>query len=348
MIVRPLVVASPFVIESKMPESDQTSPFPISVASSSISCEDDATCCHDDPTHDHDHADRMDGAGEPCPTPLMWQEVRENYLRDSTPWEVVRGPHRLVGRTWGEGRPLYFLNNFAATAELFSLTVWLLKEQFRCVLFDAVTSDRRAARQTRPTMSEFADDLFTVANAFGDQHFPIYGAGFGAAVALQAALDQPKRVERLILQHGFAHRRLSLFERLLASICLRSGMTLDRLPQRRRFQAVNHQPWFPPFDQSRFEYLVESSGTLPLRDLARRAIAVSSFDIRSRLGEIACPVMLLHTEGEGRLVAESEAVLESGVRQHQVEWMHSAGQHPCLTHPHRVAKFIQSFCQPAP
>jgi pimeloyl-ACP methyl ester carboxylesterase len=273
----------------------------------------------------------------------MWQEVRENYLRESVPWEVVRGPHRLVGRTWGEGPPLYFLNNFAATAELYSLAIWLLHQQFRCVVFDAVTNDRRAARRTTPTMSEFVDDLMAVADQCGDQRFPIYGAGFGAAVALQAALDHPERVEKLVLQHGFAVRKLSRFERLLASVCIRSGQVLDKLPQRRRFQAVNHKPWFPPFDSSRFEFLVDSTGTLPLRDLARRAMAINTFDIVSRLGEISCPVLLLRTEGEGRLAAESQEILETRLKSPQIEWMHSAGQHPCLTHPHRVAKIVQSF-----
>jgi pimeloyl-ACP methyl ester carboxylesterase len=325
------------------------SPLPIDIMATSTSCHDVASCCTGDaPTgepHDHVVDQRADGAGEPCPTPLMWQEVRENYLRDSTPWEIVRGPHHLLGRTWGEGPPLYFLNNFASTAELFSLVIWLLREKFRCVVFDAVTPDRRAARRTHPTMSEFAADLFAVADRHGDEKFTLYGASFGAAIALQAALEQPQRIESLLLQHGFTRRRLSMPERLLAYLCFRSGQTLNALPQRRRFQAVNHQPWFPPFDHSRFQFLLDSSGTLPLRDLARRAMAVSSFDVASRLSEVSCPVLLLRTEGEGRIVAESQIALAQGLKHPRTEWMHSAGQHPCLTHPHRVAKLIQMFCQ---
>ena len=313
-----------------------------------MNCESDTACCNGDSPggHEHDEDPRTDGGGEPCPTPLMWQEVRENYLRDSIPWDLRRGPHRLVGRTWGDGLPLYFLNNFAATAEMLSLSVWLLREDIRCVVFDAVTDDRRAARRSKPVMAEFADDLFAIADHHDDERFSIYGAGFGAGVALQSALNQPRRVERLILQHGFAARRLTLFERILASVCLRSGQTLNGLPQRRRFQAVNHKPWFPPFDQSRFEFLVDSTGTLPLRDLARRALAVNSFDVVSRLGEIFCPVMLIRTEGEGRQAADSQAILETNLKHPRIEWMHSAGQHPCLTHPHRVAKLVQSFCRP--
>lgn len=309
-------------------------------------CENDESCCSETASasfdDNPDSAERIDGGGEPCPTPLMWQEVRENFLSESTRWEIVRGPHHLHGRWLGNGPPLYFLNNFAATAELFALTVCLLKDRFRCVVFDATTDSRKIARQSAPSINDFALDLFAIADHLGDVSFPIYGAGFGATVALQATIQQPERVSHLLLQHGFAKRRLSMFERWLASACLASGQTLDRLPQRRRFQAVNHRPWFPPFDQSRFDFLVDSTGTLLLRDLGRRALAVNSFDAGEAIRMVKCPVTLIRTEGEGRLAAESQAEIEKAIPHSKTEWMHSAGQHPYLTHPHRVAKIVQN------
>ena len=295
--------------------------------------------------HSHE-PERIDGAGEPCPAPLMWQEVRENYLRDSQLLEFTRGSHRLLVRVLGNGPPLYFVNNFAATAELFSLVTWLLKDSFRCVVYDTVTDSRHNARKTKPRMSDFSDDLLSIADQLGDRRFGIFGAGFGGAVALTAALAAPDRIDRVAVQHGFASRRLTFFERWLAWVCLRSGRTLDELPQRRRFQAVNHRPWFPPFDLNRFDFLIDSTGTLLLRDLGRRALAVNSLNIESELGKVACPVLMLRTEGEGRMAAESQEVLESNLRQVAVEWMHSAGQHPYLTHPHRIAKILKPFFLP--
>lgn len=304
-----------------------------------------SACCHAGPECHSDQQEpfRNDGAGEPCPTPLMWQEVLESYLHDSQPWEVRRGAHQLYGRTWGQGPPLYFLNNFAATAEMFSLLLWLLKDNYRCIVFDVMTSDSKAARKSPTTMDAFADDLFAAADIHNDHQIAVFGAGFGAAVGLQAALNQPTRIERLLLQHGFARRPLSLAERLLAAICLRSSKTLKDLPQRVRFQSVNHRPWFPPFDPSRFEFLIQSSGSLPLTDLACRAFAVHRFDVGTQLDQIACPVMLLRTEGEGQQAATAQDLLEKAMKTSRVEWMHSAGQHPSLTHPHRVAKLVQSF-----
>ena len=279
--------------------------------------------------------------GEPCPTPLVWQEVLAAYRSESTAWELTNGSHRLVGRTWGRGRPLCLLNGFAATAEMSALTMWLLREEFRCVVFD--TFEESAPRRTRPTMSDFASDVLAAADHHGADSIGVFGASFGAAVALQTALESPGRIEGLVLQHGFARRRLSMSERLLAGWCRRSRRTLAQFPWRRRIQELNHRRWFPPFDGTRFEFLVDSTGSIPLADLARKALAVHGFDIANRLGEIACPVLLLRTEGEGGIEAGLHARLERGLKGSRTEWLHSSGLHPSLTHPHRLAKLIKSF-----
>ena len=125
--------------------------------------------------------------------------------------------------------------------------------------------------------------------------------------------------------------------------CRRSRRTLAQFPWRRRIQELNHRRWFPPFDGTRFEFLVDSTGSIPLADLARKALAVHGFDIANRLGEIACPVLLLRTEGEGGIEAGLHARLERGLKGSRTEWLHSSGLHPSLTHPHRLAKLIKSF-----
>ena len=146
----------------------------LSAASTDFTCDDSTECCAEDSLLSPDQQ-RIDGAGEPCPTPLVWQEIREKFLHESRSWEFVRGAHRLTGHTWGEGPPLYFLNNFAATAELFCLTAWLLKDQFRCVVFDSAANDRLKIDRVRPLISDFAEDLFAIADQHGDQQLSLYG-----------------------------------------------------------------------------------------------------------------------------------------------------------------------------
>jgi pimeloyl-ACP methyl ester carboxylesterase len=227
-----------------------------------------------------------------------------------------------------------------------ALTMWLLREEFRCVVFD--TFENGVSRNKQVTMSDFASDVLAVADHHGDETVGVFGASFGAAVAMQTALESPSRVAGLVLQHGFAQRRLSLSERMLAAWCRRSRRTLSQFPWRRRIQELNHRRWFPPFDGTRFEFLVESTGSIPQVDLAQKALAVNSFDITNRLGEITHPVLLLRTEGEGGLEARSHTQLEQGLKGSRTEWMHSSGLHPALTHPHRLVKLLKSFFTPGP
>ena len=290
-------------------------------------------------------------SGEPCPAPLVWQEVLAAYRSESTAWELTNRSQRLVGRTWGQGQPLYLLNGFAATAEMFALTLWLLREVFRCVVFDTFeagfdTFEDSASRKSRPTMSDYASDVLAAADHHGDRTLNVFGASFGAAVALKTALESPSRITGLVLQHGFSKRGLSLSERMLAAWCRCSRRTLSQFPWRRRIQELNHRRWFPPFDGTRFEFLVESTGAIPQADLAAKALAVNGFDITNRLGEITCPVLLLRTEGEGGLEARSHAMLEQGLKESRTEWMHSSGLHPALTHPHRLVKLLKTFVSP--
>ncbi|MBS0203610.1 MAG: alpha/beta hydrolase [Planctomycetes bacterium] len=280
-------------------------------------------------------------SGEACPPPLVWQEVLAAYRTESNPWELDRGTRRLFGRTWGAGPPLYLLNGFAATAELYALLVYLLRDSFQCVVFD--TFSNSSSGRARPNVGDFAQDLLAVADHHDDPSILVFAANFGAAVAMQSALDRPDRIVGLALEHGFARRRLSLSERLLAQWCRGSSRSLSTLPWRSRIQELNHRRWFPPFDGTRFEFLKESTGQIPLKDLAQKALAMNAVDLRPRLSEIRCPVMLMRTEGQGPLETEGHEVLEKGLPNARTEWLHSTGLHPYLTHPHRVAKLLKAY-----
>lgn len=280
-------------------------------------------------------------SGEACPPPLVWQEVLSAFRAESQPWELDRGTRQLTGRTWGQGPPLYLLNGFAATAELYALLVYLLRDSFKCVVFDTITNP--SSRRARPTIHDFAQDLMAVADHQQDSAMLVFAPTIGAALAMQAAVDHPGRIVGLALEHGFAIRRLSWSERLLAEWCRGSKRTLSSLPWRQRIQELNHRRWFPPFDATRFEFLMESTGQIPLADLAQRALAMNSVDLRPQLSRVTCPVMLVRTEGQGQIETAGHEVLEKGLPNARTEWLHSTGLHPYLTHPHRLAKLLKTF-----
>lgn len=279
-------------------------------------------------------------SGEACPPPLVWQEVLAAFRNDSQPWQVEQGSRRLQGRTWGDGPPLYLLPGFVATGELFALMIYLLRDQYRCIIYD--TTSRPRARR-RPGIEDYAADLQAAMDYHGDPSAHVFAANLGSAAALQTARDCPDRIRSLVCLHGLTNRRLSWTEWLLASACLWTSRPLAALPGRRSIQESNHRRWFPPFDGTRFEFLVDSTGQIPLRDLAFKALAIHRAAAPD-LQDLRIPILLIRTEGQGSREADSHDALQKQLPGAATEWLHSTGLHPYLTHPHRLAKLIKGFC----
>jgi len=273
---------------------------------------------------------------DPCPTPLSWRDVLDAFRRESVSWSVDLGSARVRGRTIGQGPPLYFLNGFAGDLELFSLTVWLLRDDFRCVLLDY-------PHHIDSAPGELGRMLLQVAADRGDDQFDVYATAFGAVPALTAALDAPQRIRRLILQAGFSHRKLSLPERILVR-----GSRF--LPQRMQFQSIrhrihhhNHRRWFPPYDNTRWQFFLDNALQVPLQTLAGRAAVLQHFDVREQLAQLVPPLLLLSTEGDGHAVNRDQDALSRELPQARIESLHTCGLLPYLTHPHRLSKCIKDF-----
>jgi len=278
-------------------------------------------------------------AGGGCPPPLEWQDVLREFHRQADAWYLDRKGFRISGRTFGSGRPLYLLNGFSGTHELYALLVWLLRDRYRCVLFDYASP----ASRNPLTLAEMADDLLAVADAAGERQFDVFAPLFGGLVAMEAMQRYPRRIGRGILQGAFAHRRLSSAERFLIRLCACYPGKLRHLPLRGILQAQSHRRWFPPFDRTRWQFLFDNTGSVPLAAMARRAALIRDCDLRPVLKEIRQPVLLVRTEGEGKILEECCSVLASGLPNAKVEWMNDTGHFPYLTHPHRLAKVIDGF-----
>lgn len=273
-----------------------------------------------------------------CPPPLAWAEVVGEFHRQSEPWYLDRQEYRLSGRMIGSGPPIYFLNGFAGTHELYSLLVWLLRDEFRCVLIDYPS---RAGR--RQTLDELADDLVAVADTCHDRSFDLFAAAFGSLVGLNAMHRHPDRIRRTVLVAGFANRRYSRIERMLIGLGRYASLPLARCPLRPAIQLQNHRRWFPPFDTTRWDFFSGNTGATRLVELAQRAALARDTDLRCVLPEIRQPVLLVRSEGDGQVLEACSQVLAELLPDVRIEPMHGTGQIPFLTHPHRLAKLMRPF-----
>jgi pimeloyl-ACP methyl ester carboxylesterase len=285
----------------------------------------------------HDPAAPTEPAGEGCPTPLAWQEVLTAFRTESQPWQVIRGDCTITGRTFGQGPPLYLLCGMGGTHELLALFVWLLKDQFRCILYDYPEYQRQ------PTLDDFAADLLAVADAQGDANFDVFATSFGVMAALKAMQAAPARIGRAVLQGGFAHRQLTWAERRAISFYGRVSWHYRSVPLREPIQRNNHQTWFPPFDATRWHFFLQNTGEIRARAMAQRGAIIRDSDLRPELAQISQSILLVHGEGDGLAPLADAELLQHGLPHARLEVLHTTGHIPYLTHPHRLRKVVEEF-----
>lgn len=293
-----------------------------------------------------------DAAGAPpaptCPPPLVWYDVLKEFHAEAGVWYLDRPRYRLTGRILGTGSPLYLFNGFGGTHEIYALLAWLLRDQYRCVLWDYPGTAVGSHPIHDLTIADLAADVAAIAGTCGDSQIDLYAPSFGALVALETLLQFPQLGRRAILQGGFAHRQLSRFEGWLARSSRFFPGSLRHFPGSRAVREHNHRRWFPPFDETRWQFLEDNTGRVPVSTLAWQTSLIRNTDLRPRLPGIAQPVLLIETEGEGTATRDCQRELAARLPHATTEPLLLAGQYPYLTHPHRLAKIIRQFLDPAP
>lgn len=281
---------------------------------------------------------------EPCPTPLQWNVVVDEF-RKRRQVETVDAADvpALPVATLGTGPALYILGPAAGDCELFALLAWLLKDEYCSVLVDLphigwpVRCLAELQRQTAAVLSA-ADQL-------QHERFAVLGVGPGGTVAIDLCVNAPQRAAALALLQGSASLELSGLERGFYAYGSLLPGTLGVIPGWRGLQQRNHRPWFPPFDSSRFDFLLQNLASTPTAQASRRMLLWAGLDFRPQLSALKQPGLVIRTEGESRAARDGMQTLQTGMPNAQVEELHSTGVFPYLTHPHRVAKLLRSFLQ---
>lgn len=287
-----------------------------------------------------------------CPTPLSWQQVLEAFEGQSEFWEIdgVRGPIR--GRSIGTGTPLVFLNPLLGNWQLMALAAWLLRDQFHCVLFDDSSLLEQRPRIAPGTVDDLVEDLWSVCRERCEPPLSLVGTGLGSAVGLAALAEADGRIAAAVLQGPLVATQLTAAERWLARLGSHLPGRLDHVPGFRSLMIHNHQPWFPPFDQSRLAFAIDTTGRLPLRIAARRARRLDRLNLSGCLDQLAGsetppPVLLIVPESSHDPSLPNRTPATAEILTHlpgaTVEALAGCGPLGCLTHPHRLTKLVRTF-----
>lgn len=121
-------------------------------------------------------------------------------LEPNSAGRVTVGDIKMYYEVHGQGEPLLLIMGLGGHSLDWG---WIvpqgLADRYKVILFD----NRGAGRSDQPpgpcTIEQMAEDTAGLMDALGIDHAHVFGGSMGGMIALQLALDHPKRVDKLLL-----------------------------------------------------------------------------------------------------------------------------------------------------
>ena len=218
----------------------------------------------------------------------------------------------LHHRVDGDGeRVLVLSGSLGCTLEMWEPQVPSLAAQLRIVRYDHPGHGRSALPARGATVDDFAEAVLELLDRLGVERFSFCGLSLGGAVGLTVALRAGPRLERLVLCCTAARIATPEFWAGRAATVRSAGIEsiADAVVGR----------WFTP------EYTAAEPATVqryrallvatPPEGYARCCDVLGAFDVRSRLGSVEVPTLVI-AGAEDPVVSLDDAVeLELGIAQ---------------------------------
>jgi pimeloyl-ACP methyl ester carboxylesterase len=194
----------------------------------------------------------------------------------------------------GEGFPLVLIHGLAGDLSAWTPQVAAFRDRHRVLAFDNRGAGRSTQRDEPVTTEELARDTLGFMNALGIERAHVVGRSMGGAIAQHVALAAPDRVRSLVLCASFA-RLDAIGERILRNmreVLEWRGSWADHARHSVPFFVSPRYYVEHPDVVERIERLIAGETRLQAA-YSRSSQACVEHDTLERLGEIACPTLLL-------------------------------------------------------
>ena len=235
------------------------------------------------------------------------------------------------------GRPVIFLHGITDSSVSFSRVLPLLDKSFRVFSLDQRGHGDSDRPESGYEMKDFASDVAAFMDAKGISKAVIVGHSMGSFVAMQAALDHPQRVERLVLIGTAATANTETAREMQKIINeLKDPVSVDFA---RNFVIDTSSPTVAK------EFVDElTAETLkPPARVWRSALAGAlARDFTPDLGRLKMPVTIFWGANEVLFLREDQNVLTSRIAGSKLIVYPDAGHAPHWEYPARFAKDLNS------
>jgi 3-oxoadipate enol-lactonase len=238
----------------------------------------------------------------------------------------------------GQGPVIVFSHGLLMNHTMFAPQVAALRDAFRVVTWDQ-RGHGEAEHDGTWSYWDSADDLLALLDHLEVQQAVLAGMSQGGFLSLRAALRSPERVRALVLLDTQADVEdpavAPLYEAMTASWSA-DGSSQDILD----FTAVailgpgaDEQPW-----KEHWAAMPKHRAAQVMHPLLTRE------DLTERLGEIACPALVVHGDADASIPVEKAEALVAGLSAALPLVLVPGGGHAAnLTHPEIVNPALRAF-----
>jgi pimeloyl-ACP methyl ester carboxylesterase len=219
----------------------------------------------------------------------------------------------------------------------------ILSRYYHCIAYSLPNGCDDGANLRQYAHDHLVGDLLSLLDHLKISEASLFGSSFGSTIALSAMHAAPRRINRAILQGGFARRPLRFGERLLARLARYWPGPMRNLPLRaamllhKQCAALGRQP------REVREHLVHCTGLSSIRAVMRRALMMDALDLRSILPRIHHPVLLVCGEKDPVVGKDCETELLDGLPSAKRVGIPGCAHFPYYSHPETLAGIVQRF-----
>lgn len=211
--------------------------------------------------------------------------------------------------------PLVLIEGWGYSSWMWFRQIPILKERYRCIVFD----NRGVGRSSKPdfpyTMKMFADDTVGLMEALGIENAHILGISMGGVIAQQIAISYPKKLRSLILVSTTfsGPNSIQANKETQAMMFASPTETLTKEQAMKMRYSVALSPQFLQDNKSFLKLIQEwrDQYPQPLYALGHQASATIAFNGEEEIKQITCPTLVLHGDSDllvplknGEMIAE--------------------------------------------
>lgn len=261
--------------------------------------------------------------------------------------KVSLGDIELAYEVHGKGDPLLLIGGFTMVKEAWTHQVSGLSQKFQVITFDNRAVGESTVPQEPFSISDMAQDAIGLLDALGVSSANIFGISMGGLIAQSMALEHPRKVKKMALgctTHG-GKEAVAPSPEVMGLMAKAADPSLSPEEAVRMRVPILFGERFLKEEPLRLQEWI--SGAVKHAPTPKGASfqmkALSRFNVRERLGEITCPVLVITGSQDRMMDPENSRLLAQRVPGARLYVVKGAGHLFFLERPEEVNRVLTDF-----